>query len=152
MNICHLTSVHPRSDIRIYKKEILSLRDSGHDVDFIVADGKMNDPRNRIFDVGSSSNRLFRMLLTTRKIKKVALKLDANIYHLHDPELLPLGSYLKRKGKTVVFDSHEDVPKQILSKPYLNKGILKVISIIYGIYEEIICKKFDLIITGNGIH
>ena len=54
-------------------------------------------------------SRMARMLLTTKRIYKKSLEQDADIYHLHDPELLPYALKLKRKSKCVIFDSHENI-------------------------------------------
>ena len=39
MKVCHLSSVHPRNDIRIFLKECISLKDAGYDLSYVVADG-----------------------------------------------------------------------------------------------------------------
>ena len=62
--------------------------------------------------------------------------MDADIYHLHDPELMSLGLKLKRQGKRVVFDSHEDVPMQILIKEYLPKWSRGIVKRIYEWMER----------------
>jgi hypothetical protein len=62
MIIAHLTSVHPRFDIRIYYMMCKSLRKLG-DVHIICADGKgdQNLDGINIIDVSTSAVRLFSM-------------------------------------------------------------------------------------------
>jgi len=150
MKVCHLTSVHNRNDGRIFSKEIISLRKAGYDVSLVVADGKGNEIKDNIFiyDVGKPSGRLKRMIKTTRAVYKQALMLNADIYHFHDPELLPYGLKLKKNEKKVIFDSHEDVPKQIISsKEYIPYFIRKIISCLYSKYESKTIGKFDAVIS-----
>jgi len=149
--ICHLTSVHSRSDTRIFIKECRSLARAGYSVSLVVADGKGSEIKDdiSIFDVGLASSRLDRVRNTTKSVFHKAVALNADIYHLHDPELIPIGLKLKKLGKTVVFDSHEDVPKQMLGKPYLNKPTLWVIAKAFSCYESWACKRLDAIVTAT---
>jgi glycosyltransferase involved in cell wall biosynthesis len=56
---------------------------------------------------------------------------------------------LKRFGKRVIFDSHEDIPKQMLSKPYLNRAMLWLISQLLRRYEAWTCSRLDGIVAAT---
>ena len=143
--IVHLTSVHPRFDTRIYHKMCCSLVASDYKVSLVVADGKSDELLNgiQIYDVGGSKGRRDRILNAPSRVLDKALELNADLYHLHDPELIPVGLKLRKDGKRVIFDCHEDAPRQMLSKPYLNRPTRWAISHGLRAYEAWACRQLD---------
>lgn len=151
VKVCHLTSIHPPFDTRIFVKECSSLSKAGYDVSLIAVD-VVEEQRNsvRILNVPSTGKgRLSRMLFTTGNVFKRALDEDAAIYHFHDPELIPVALKLLKKGKKVVYDVHEDIPRQILAKYYIPVVFRKAISWFTERLENYAAKKFSAIITAT---
>jgi len=149
IKICHLTTVHVRYDTRIFIKECIGLVENGYAVTLIVADGKGDEVKSgvNILDIGKPSGRLKRILTYHKKILKKALQVEADIYHFHDPELMRLGKKLTKAGKKVVYDSHEDVPRQVLDKAYIPFFLRKPLSSILERYENQIVSKISGVVT-----
>ena len=121
MLICHLTSVHPYNDVRIFTKQSCSEASAGHEV-HLIAPGAPEGEQNgvRLHSVPRNyKNRLERMTKTVWAVYHVALSVKADLYVFHDPELIPVGMLLRAYGNRVVYDIHEDVPRDVLSKEYL---------------------------------
>lgn len=152
MKICHITSVHKVDDVRINLKECMSLaRD--HEVTLLANYTQEYKSKhikfvnlNKVF-----KNRFKRILFSNKNVLEKALKIDADIYHLHDPELLTIVLKLKKAGKKVVFDFHEDTPKQILGKYYIPKFLRYPIALLFKEYEKYIAKRIDGIICATPI-
>lgn len=125
MNICHITTVHPRNDIRVFLKECRSLADAGHQVSLICADGQGDDEAGgvTIYDVGAPRSRIDRALNATRRVTTMARKLRPDFVHFHDPELIPFAARLGRAGIKVVYDVHENVPADIVTKEWIPYGL-----------------------------
>ncbi|MFT6716743.1 MAG: glycosyltransferase involved in cell wall biosynthesis, partial [Saprospiraceae bacterium] len=76
-------------------------------------------------------------------------EVDAEVYHLHDPELLRIALKLKRKGKIVIYDAHEDLPRQILGKYWIPKMLRKLLSYSFEQYEDYIVKRLDAVVAAT---
>ena len=151
-SVAHLTSVHRRFDTRIFLKMCRSVAHAGHQTTLVVADGLGNERRDGvdIVDVGKpAGGRISRATRTVRRIYRRALDIEADLYHLHDPELIPLGLLLKARRKTVVFDAHEDFPAQISEKPYLGPRQQSIAAAFARIGERFALPRFDAVIAAT---
>lgn len=148
--VCHVTSVHPRYDGRIFLKECTSLANAGYDITLLVADNQADEIKNGVKITSAEfhpKNRVDRILHSVGAVFAKAVQIDAEIYHIHDPELLPLGKKLKKHGKKVIFDSHEDVSGQILGKKWIPSVLRKPVSVAYSVYASALMKNFDALIS-----
>jgi glycosyltransferase involved in cell wall biosynthesis len=151
MKVSHLTSVHPTEDIRIFIKECKSLAAAGHEVSLITAnEGSYTSDGVQIIGLDvKAPSRVKRMIKATRAVYQKALEIDSDVYHFHDPELLWVGLKLKKKGKKVVYDVHEDVPEQVLSKQWIPKPLRKLVSYAVTTVERYCSSRFDAVVTAT---
>tara|TARA_B100000989_G_scaffold296660_1_gene280381 strand:+ start:155 stop:1276 length:1122 start_codon:yes stop_codon:yes gene_type:complete len=150
--IVHLTTVHTRNDPRIFYKQSYSLAQNKKNKLFLfVADGLGEKKINNIniLDLGKPNNILYRLLITSYKAYKRISFLQPDILHIHDPELIHLGILLKNDKTKIIYDSHEDFPKQLYSKPYLNNFFSFFLSHLAKSYQSFFLKKYNFIICAT---
>ncbi len=151
--ICHITTSHPVFSSRIFYKECLSLTNGGYDVNLIAPhEGDEIRFGIKIHAIRKTKGRITRLAVLpwVALLKAVHIRPRPRIFHFHDPELIPIGFLLALIGKHVIYDVHEDIPKQILSKNLLlPRRITGTIGRILGWLEKITCLFFDAMITVN---
>ncbi len=152
-HIVHITTIHPHRDTRIFHKECVSLAKNGYRVTQLCTKGESGvfDGVNIIAMQVTYGGLAERVRKLPRILYHKAVELDADLYHFHDPEFLPYALKLIKSGKKVVYDSHEDVPRQILTKPFLNKALRKGASLMFEPFEDHIVRRLTGIVTADDV-
>ena len=147
--ITHISIRHTPFDTRIFHKECKTLVKNGFDVSFIVPnnyDEVVDDIK--IIGLKKYGSKLLKLSINIFSIIFKAVKLNSDIYHIHDPELIPIGLILKLKGKKIIYDAHEDHPKDVFEKKW--PAPLKVFASVYFLFlEKIAYLTFNYIIAAT---
>lgn len=149
--ICHISSVHKLNDVRIFHKQCVSLAAAGYDVILIACDANI-EPNNGVtlLKLKGKGNRLFRILFGNYYVYRLAKAQEADIYHFHDPELLPYGFFLKLMTKAkVVYDSHECYPDFFLQKEWIHFKFRKLLSRLVKVFEDYVVNRIDLVVAAT---
>lgn len=151
MKIAHITTVHKRQDTRIFFKQCRSAAAAGHEVFLICADGLGDHEMDgvRIIDVGKSKGRFDRALNATRKIQQKLLDLGPDFVHFHDPELIPVALSMAQKGVKVIYDVHENVLTDILTKHWIPQPLRRITAAAAGVAEEFGARRFHRIAAAT---
>lgn len=149
MYIVHISSVHHAQDPRIRHKQMQSIQARGWRVTLISGDRQAggSDHQTVIPLAPGREHRVLRMALTAPRAIIQALTLNADIYHIHDPELLPWALLLKLKGRPVVYDIHEDYSASIRQKTYLPRFLRPVLAQAAGLAERLLAAQYHQVIA-----
>lgn len=154
--VAHMTTVHPRTDTRIYLKELKTLAlNEEYDLNLFVADGEGDyyDRDSQIFihDINKKkpNTRIYRALITSLVMLVKVRKFKPNIVHFHDSELIPIGLILKLSGIKVIYDVHENLYKQILGKSYIPMLARYPIAILMRFLEYLGAIVFDRLVVAT---
>src|SRR5438309_135295 len=148
--VVHLTSVHKAFDVRVFHKECRSLARSGKQVVLIVphqCDEVVDSIK--VKGIRISGGRFARMTRTAWSLYREALRQNGDVYHFHDPELIPIGLLLAARGRTVVYDIHEDVPADVLHKGYIPRCLRRPLMWAVGKLENAACRRFSGLIAAT---
>jgi glycosyltransferase involved in cell wall biosynthesis len=165
MKICIFTSAHLVNDIRVFKKELISLLKNGYEVIYYTNSIDKNMDKSYVQNSNhaefehqnlkiiynndyNEKNRIKRFLRSFL----IYFNLDKNcdIYHFHDPDLIISGLLLKLIGKKVIYDVHENYVNTIEEKEYIPKKLQKSISFLFEKLETFASKRFDSVICATS--
>ncbi len=148
--VCHFSSVHRANDIRVFHKECRTLAEAGFAVTLIAVDAEVSSPTVKIIGLPNEGGRLQRMFCRAHTVYRLALAENADIYHFHDPELLPYALRLKQKtGAKLVYDSHECYREDIVTKEWLPTALRSLVAVTFGAFERFVVPRLDLVVAAT---
>jgi glycosyltransferase involved in cell wall biosynthesis len=148
--VVHLTSVHTAFDVRVFHKECKCLARSGKHVVLIAPhEGDAVVDSVEVKGIRISGGRFIRMTRTAWSLYREAIRQNGDVYHFHDPELIPLGLLLAARGKIVVYDIHEDAPADILHKDYIRRRLRRPLMWSVRKLEDAACRRFSGLIAAT---
>lgn len=148
--ICILSTAHPADDVRIFHKQAKTLAKNGYEVKLIASHEKDEVSDGiKIISLKKPKKRIFRMIGSPWTALRLCLKQNSEIYHFHDPELIPVGIILKILGKKIIYDAHEDYSAQILAKTYIPIPLRRITAAIAKQIEHLSSKLFDGIVAAT---
>lgn len=149
-SIVHLSTAHPVSDIRLFVKECRCLAQAGYAVTLVTPhDRDQVVDRVRIKAIPRATCRLERMTLTVARVYREALRLDADLYHFHIVELVPVGLLLRARGKKVIYDVYEDAPRDLTTRDYLPGPLRPAVCWLVEQMENFASRRFSALIAAT---
>jgi glycosyltransferase involved in cell wall biosynthesis len=150
MNICHITTVHPAQDARIFHRMCRALAARKLDVVLIAPQSFPPETHlrpSRLNDRLGRGTRPRRSAIALR----AALAEDVDVYHFHDPELIPMALLLKtmRPAAAVVYDVHEDYPSMMRDKYWLPHWSRPAAALGARLANRFAAKFFDGIVAAD---
>jgi glycosyltransferase involved in cell wall biosynthesis len=151
LRVSVVTSAHRFDDPRVFGREAVTLVEAGHEVR-LFAPGAPNETISGVVLSGPSMpmNRLSRMTTTAFRLSRQGVK-NADVVHIHDPELLLLLFLLsfRRKRPQLIYDAHEDYAAQLLEKPWIPRPLRRPISRLLGRAERTVARRCDLVVAAT---
>lgn len=148
VKVAHLSSHHEPLDNRIFYRECRTLADAGFDVSLVIRN-PVDEVREGVHLVGIErpKNRVDRVTRGAYRVFRRALATNADIYHFHDPELIPWGVLLRLMGKKVVYDVHEDFAQAAGVREWIPGPLRPLVSGGYRAMVGMANKAFEVVIA-----
>jgi glycosyltransferase involved in cell wall biosynthesis len=146
--VCILTSVHPPLDTRVFYRQARSTAAAGFDT-LLVAPGARRGAIEgvRLEGLPARGGRAARPLRWPVLFVK-AIRARADLYHFHDPELLPWGVLLKWvTRKPVIYDSHEYLKEDIQGKQWLPARLRRPVAFLADRVEKWCARRVSAVIA-----
>ena len=144
---CILTSSHATFDSRIFHKQARTLAEEGYDVMLVTphgADTKRHGVKVKAVGGGDVSSA---GLGDAFDVYRTAKSTNADIYHFHDPGLLPFGVLLSfTTDAKIVYDCHEQYEKSLRRYDF-PPDVLNPLVGAYPALQSLACRRFNAVVT-----
>ncbi len=133
--VVHITTVHRPRDVRIFHKEARAAAGAGAGA-----------------WVGAPSAPIPRAarLLAGWRLARAARRRGADLYHVHDPELLPAALWLARaSGSPVIYDVHEYLGQTTRTKRWLPAPLRRPLALTVERAERWAAVRLDGVVAAN---
>jgi glycosyltransferase involved in cell wall biosynthesis len=149
--VFHASSAHPAADNRIFHKECTALSESGLEVHLsAVADADQTKNGIHIHALPPEKGRLRRAAMGNFRIWKLLRDVKPDLLHVHDPELIPLALLWRTLyRRPTVYDSHEDLPKDVMGKAYLPMPTRRIIAAFARLLESSAGRWLSMIVAAT---
>lgn len=146
--VVHLSTVHQSWDNRILNKECRALAEAGLDSHLVISADENRTSHGVQVHAIRRRGRLSRLVGSQAEAWRVLRRLRPSVLHFHDPELIPMALLWGRLHKIpVVYDAHEDLVKQIDTKPYLRGWKRRVGRTVAGGLVRLADRRCDAVVT-----
>lgn len=146
-----MSSHHSPCSIRILKKQCVALAKEGYHVYYVVpGSGEEEIDGVNLRYVRKKAGFLGRVFINPLRTYIASKRINADLYHFHDPELMFFGFLLKLSGNKVVYDVHENLPAKCA-----DAGLKKIFLLgpffvwLIDRLEKFFAGRFDFNITVN---
>ncbi len=148
--VYHLTNVHSPFDARIFYKQAQTLARAGYAVTVVgpgLAEwcGERAGVRVQTVPLARGAGQ---RLVNLCRLLRVGLSADADCFHFHDPELLPVGAVLKLCGRRVIYDVHEHFPLVAMVRPWVPQRLRRPLAWLVNWGERLLARYFVTAVVG----
>jgi glycosyltransferase involved in cell wall biosynthesis len=155
-----ITTLHTCSDGRIYHREAVSLAEDGTNVLLVAPPRAAGDttvfhPRVSHLPVSPSLSGIPGRIEKWFRALRIVLDSPADVWHLHDPELLLTfvpARHLLRRHVQLVYDAHENLPVQLLQRrpSFVPAPIWSGLCRIVRSVEDNLAARCDLVVAATS--
>jgi glycosyltransferase involved in cell wall biosynthesis len=142
--VCIVAPVHAWDNVRVFHKQAITLAAAGHQVVLLAqAQGRLTLQGVQVKAIWAPRTpRLLRFLCLPLVLVQTLLQ-RADVYHLHNPDTLPLCIALKTIGRRVIYDTHEDFSRRIAIREWIPGPVRSVVSLMVAGSERLVAKIAD---------
>jgi glycosyltransferase involved in cell wall biosynthesis len=146
--VCVVAPVHNWDDVRVFQKEARTLVQAGYRVTLITRASRPHDFGGiRILPARTVTSSRFLRFLALPAVFIQALRINADVYHLHNPDTLMIAAGLKMLGRKCIYDTHEDFSRRILARTWLPRPIRPIMARAVTLVERISSRYVDACIV-----